>query len=76
MSFGSKDWANEQLRFGIEVLREKHPQPNVTMQLVLHILQKLESRGFVWQVKILNSHIHHYQASMKKDVVGLRRVQR
>lgn len=76
MNWGSKEWANEQLRFAIKVLSGKIvvSRPNGLLQVALIIKKDLLDNGFRWQARILSCHIHCFQREHKKEIVGLRRV--
>jgi len=61
---GSKEWANDHLRYGISVLNGKSgmkARPEGILQTALLILEDLRERGFWWQAGILNCWIHRWQ---------------
>lgn len=78
MSWGSKEWANEQLRFAIASLDETVEGWGCSwkgrLQIALIVKRRLVEAGFWWQSKTLNHHIHRFQKVHRKEIVGLRRV--
>jgi hypothetical protein len=78
VEWGSKDWANEQLRFAISVLHGDIvvSSDSGRIQLALVVKERLEDHGFWWQARILNCHLHRFQRDHRQMVVGLRRITR
>lgn len=78
MSWPSKDWANEQLKFAIAVLDGRIIQslPKGRIQVALLIRDRLKASGFWWQARTLEFHLHRFQGEKKAFVVGLRRIPR
>lgn len=63
VSWGSVAWANEQLRFTIAVLQGRvvvSTWPG-RLQIALQIKDRLASRGYSWQVKVIEYWIHRLQ---------------
>jgi hypothetical protein len=64
MSFGTKDWANGQLRFAISELRDASIKGDFqwknTLFLVLYLKERLVDQGFSWQAKTIDFWIHRY----------------
>lgn len=56
--WGSKDWANDQLRFAIEDLRK---DGSCCLVLALVIRDRLVDAGFWWQARTLEFWIHRFQ---------------
>lgn len=67
---GSKEWANDQLKFGISELRTSHLKSvfvwKNTMHLVLIIKEGLEDHDYVWQARVLEYWIHKYQKARRE----------
>jgi hypothetical protein len=71
---------NEQLRYAIRVLKGGGFKtfPRNRFIWVLGVIEGFEKEGWVWQAKILRSHLHRFlQASKKpdfflkkKDIIG------
>lgn len=61
--FGSKEWANDQLKFAILVLKGqcggKRWKGNLQMALI--IKERLEEKGFTWQAERIENWIHRLQ---------------
>ena len=78
LSWPSKDWANEQLKFAIAVLDGKIVKslPPGRIQIALLIRDRLRAEGFWWQAKTLEFHLHRFQGRQRQVVVGLRRIRR
>lgn len=84
MSWGSKEWANDQLRYAISVLqgRSMGSRPKGRIEIALLIKDRLKKEGFWWQAKTLEYHLHRFQGQLgardyrRKAVVGLRRIRR
>lgn len=80
MKWGSKEWANEQLRFALTILGHRldgyECSDSGRIADALAIKKNLDECGFWWQVKILDCHIHRFRRDHKKSVVGLRRISR
>jgi hypothetical protein len=69
--WGSKDWANWELRFAIKVLNGrafKTRKLTDFLACALDIKAYLEEEGFWWQAKILDHHIHLWQARHRMDI--------
>jgi hypothetical protein len=69
--WGSKEWANDELRFAIKVLRFdvfKSRKLTDYLATALDIKATLEEYGFWWQARILDHHIHLWQAK-HRDVL-------
>lgn len=77
-AWGSKEWANEQLRFAIGCLDGSRvgASDRGRIHLALFIKDRLTDYGFPWQVRILNCHIHRFQKGLKHKVTGFRRISR
>jgi len=61
--YGSVDWANEQLRFTIKVLKGRcggHRWKG-NLQLALIIKDRLLARGYTWQAERIENWIHRLQ---------------
>jgi hypothetical protein len=74
--WGSKDWANQELRYAIKVLRfEAFRSRKLTdyLALALDIKGWLEDEGFWWQARTLDYHIHLWQAKHREALGELRR---
>jgi len=80
MKWGSKEWANDQLRFAIKIVDDRLPgydcRPSGRLADALAIKDRLKDHGFTWQANILSHHIHRAQKRSRKTIVGLRRIQR
>ena len=62
---GSKEWANDHLRYGISVCQGKSGMIATRdgyLQTVLMLKEDLESFGYMWQARILEYWIHRLQA--------------
>ncbi|MGO8805480.1 MAG: hypothetical protein ACLQO7_02600, partial [Candidatus Bathyarchaeia archaeon] len=67
--FFSKEWANDQLRVALELLKEGYQSENFWLwnqRLAAAILIKteLEGRGWKWQAERINNAIHRYQGKI------------
>lgn len=63
-TWGSKEWANEQLRFAISALMGNRGGSNWKSNLVLalSIKQRLLENGFPWQAARVENWVHRLQA--------------
>ena len=63
--WGSKEWANDQLRFAIRVLKGEivGSSDKGRIQIAILIQDRLSQAGFWWQHRILDHHLHLF---MKK----------
>ena len=70
MSYGTKEMANDQLRFAIAVLdgRIMKSLPPGRIQVALLIRDRLKEWGFWWQVRILEFHLHRFQRDPRRLV--------
>jgi len=61
--WGSREWANDQLRFAIRVLKGEcgGARWKGNLQLALMIKERLLEYGFVWQASRLENWIHRLQ---------------
>ena len=61
--FKEKEKANALLRYSLTLLRGGGCRcpPGVRLSLVLSLKDELKSMGALWQVKILNNHLHKAQ---------------
>ena len=62
-AWGSMEWANEQLRFAIKVLRGRSCGHNwaANLQLALLVRDRLWANGFPWQADRVDNWIHRLQ---------------
>jgi len=63
--WGSKEWANHELRYAISILQLKAFKSRKIsdyLAVALDIKTYLMDHGFWWQAKILDYHIHLFQA--------------
>lgn len=69
--FGSKEWANEQLRFAIKVLKGKcgGSRWKGNLQLALIVKDRLLVRGYTWQAERIENWIHRLQRA-RADSLG------
>lgn len=58
--WGSKEWANDQLRFAIRVLQGKivGSSDKGRIQIAILVEDRLSKAGFWWQHRILDHHLH------------------
>lgn len=68
MSWNSKEWANEQLKFAISELRDAYEKYKSnpfhwknTLSEVLFIKDRLLEHGFTWQAARIENWIHRYE---------------
>ena len=68
--FGSKEWANHELRYAIGVLQGKYIDslPAGRLQIALYLKDLLEEYGYTWQVRRLENWIHRFQRGDFKDL--------
>ena len=64
--YGSKEWANSTLKASIVFLKEgakseDHWLWNQRLAVVLIFKKELEEKGFFWQSKRIENHIHRLQ---------------
>jgi len=68
--WGSKEWANQQLRYAIAILNNHVagydclPKGRFLDALIIKGL--LKEHGFWWQAKILDHHIHRFQGGIRE----------
>jgi hypothetical protein len=71
--WGSKEWANSQLRFAIGELKDASEKSEFqwknSMLMVLIVKERLLEYGFTWQARVLEHWIHKYRAVLKKHGV-------
>lgn len=73
VEFGSKEWANEQLRFSIKVLKGECGGSNWKSNLAtaLFVRDRLWAFGYTWQAARVDNWIHRLQPrkadSLKKE---------
>jgi len=62
-AYGSKEWANEQLSFAIQVLKGRRVGcvPKGRVSIALMVKERLEGFGFWWQVGILEIWLNRFQ---------------
>jgi hypothetical protein len=64
LSFGSQEWANDQLKYAIKELKDSHSKSEFcwaqTLRLALIVKERLLDYGWVWQAKIIDFWIHKY----------------
>lgn len=78
---GSKDWANQILRYGIEILRKWWIKPNCArvtrvykVVLVRDLIYDLREAGFWWQSNRLENHLHLFLQNLKDfDTLSIER---
>ena len=70
--WGSRDWANEQLRFAIKVLQGKcgGARWKGNLQLALIVKDRLLERGFTWQAERVENWIHRLQPRKVDSLEG------
>jgi len=63
VKFGTKEWANNQLRYAIRVLKGRafRSTPEGRIEVALFIKRRLERYGFWWQAKEVDGWVHRYQ---------------
>jgi hypothetical protein len=63
VSYGSREWANGVLVHAIrEIYGRGASQVQFSrLQIIFHYRDELRAKGFWWQVKILNFHLHRAQ---------------
>ncbi len=81
--WGSKDWANEQLRYAIKILDDRiHGYKCLLKGRIvdgISFKNQLLEAGFPHQARILSYHINRARARLKRDriaIVGFRRIKR
>ena len=70
---GSKEWANQHLRYGISILKGTSGMvatKDGILQMCLILKQDLKDFGFWWQAWILESWIHRWQRGDFTDPRG------
>ena len=75
--WGSKEWANDELRFGIRIINGdivKTRKLTDLLAIALDVKSWLEREGFWWQAKTLDHHIHLWQAKHRKELKRLRKL--
>lgn len=62
-AYGSKEWANEQLSFAIQVLKGRRvgSRPKGRLHIALIVKERLEQLGFWWQAQMLEIWILRFQ---------------
>ena len=72
--FGSKEWANRELRYAIGVLQGKFVDslPMGRLQIALYLKDLLAEYGYTWQVRRLENWIHRFQRGDFKDLEAMR----
>jgi len=62
-TFGSKEWANDQLRFVIRILKGEGVVATWKgrLQIVLYVKNRLEDMAFWWQAERIENWIHRLQ---------------
>lgn len=59
VSYGSREWANNQLKYGITCCRGGFKSPFVQrVQIIRDIIRELALNGWEWQVKILQIYLN------------------
>lgn len=68
--FGSKEWANDLLRFCIKTLEGQIEVSNMKNRIatVLYVRQMLLEEGFWWQAKIINFWVHRARRGDFEDL--------
>jgi hypothetical protein len=70
--WGSREWANEQLRFAIRVLKGEAcgSRWKGRLQLALMVKDRLLANGFVWQAARIENFIHRLQPCRADSLRG------
>ena len=67
VSWGSKEWANQELRYAIHVLKGYgiDSAPSGRVAIALYLRDLLEASGWPWQARTLEYWIHLFQREFK-----------